>query len=219
MYWDIFPPEEIEAYLKGRHGERMGYGTKPAVLVVDMTYAFIDPEYILAFGDSGWAAVKHTAVLFEEARKKKVPIFYTKPSPRLLIDPAAGSISRKRVSAMIEVLSKPKSNDIVNEIGPMPGELVIERSCASAFFGTDLVKVLNYHRVDTVIVVGTATSGCVRATVIDSASYNFYTIVPVECVSDRSELSHKVNLVEMDMKYADVVQMEEVINYIQSVKI
>ena len=216
MYWDIFPKEEIEAYLKGRHGDRMGFGSRPAVVVVDMTYAFIDPKYILAQGDSGWNAVKHSRALFAEARNKKVPVIYTRPSPRVLIDPAAGSISRKRIATMREVLTHPKSNDVVSEVAPQEGEMVIERTCASAFFGTDLVKVLNYHGVDTVIVVGASTSGCVRATVIDAASYNYYVIVPAECVADRSELSHKVNLVEMDMKYADVVETEEVLNYLRN---
>lgn len=215
MYWDIFPKEEIEAYLKGHHGDRMGFGSKPAVVVVDMTYAFIDPKYILAQGDSGWNAVKHSRALLAEARNKKVPVIYTRPSPRVLIDPAAGSISRKRISTMREVLALPKSNDVVSEVAPQEGEMIIERTCASAFFGTDLVKVLNYHGVDTVIVVGASTSGCVRATVIDAASYAYYVIVPAECVADRSELSHKVNLVEMDMKYGDVVETEEVLNYLK----
>ncbi len=120
---------------------------------------------------------------------------------------------------MKEVLSRPGSNDIVADIAPVEGELVIERSCARAFFGTDLVKVLNYHHVDTVIVIGTSTSGCVRATVIDAASYNYYVIVPVECVADRSELSHKVNLVEMDMKYADVIRLEEILDYFKSLEV
>lgn len=213
MFREIFPPEEIEAYLKGRHGERMGYGGKPAVVVVDMTYAFIDPEHILAYGDSGWSAVNHSSVLLEEARKRDVRIIYTRPSPRILTDPAAGTISRKRIAAMKEVLSKTRSNEIVDALAPCEGELVIERSAASAFFGTDMAKILNYHHVDTVIVIGTSTSGCVRATVVDAASYNYYVTVPVECVSDRSELSHKVNLVEMDMKYADVVRVEEVLDY------
>jgi nicotinamidase-related amidase len=215
MFWDIFPPEEIEAYLKGRHGERMGYGAKPGVVVVDMTYAFIDPEHILAYGDSGWNAVKATSLLLAESRKKRIPVIYTKPSGKLLTDPAAGTISRKRVAAMREVLSRPRSNDVVDEIAPLPEELVIERSCASAFFGTDLVKILNFHRVDTVIVTGTSTSGCVRATVVDAASHNYYVIVPVECVADRSQLSHKVNLVEMDMKYADVAELAQVLGYLR----
>lgn len=216
MYWDIFPKEEIEAYLKGRHGDRMGFGSTPAVVVVDMTYAFIDPKHILAQGDSGWNAVKHSRALLAEARNRRVPVIYTRPSPRILIDPAAGTISRKRISAVREVLADPRSNDVVREVAPQEGELLIEKTCASAFFGTDLVKVLNYHHVDTVIVVGAATSGCVRATVVDAASYNYYVIVPVECVADRSELSHKVNLVEMDMKYADVVETEEVLNYLRN---
>jgi nicotinamidase-related amidase len=191
----------------------MGYGAKPAVVVVDMTYAFIDPEHILAYGDSGWSAVNHSSVLLGEARKRDVGIIYTRPSPRILADPAAGTISRKRIAAMKEVLSKPRSNEIVDALAPCEGELVIERSAASAFFGTDMAKILNYYHVDTVIVIGTSTSGCVRATVVDAASYNYYVTVPVECVSDRSELSHKVNLVEMDMKYADVVRVEEVLDY------
>lgn len=211
---EFFPPEEVEAYLKGRHGEKMGFGVCPAIIVVDLTYAFVDPAQELTGGRSGWPAVQANARLLEKARAKSLPIIYTKPSEHTRTHPVMGSVSRKRVKAIREYLARPGSNDIVSEIAPHPEDYVITKTAGSGFFGTDLIKILIYYRVDTVIVTGASTSGCVRATVVDAASYNYRAIVPAECVADRSDLSHRVSLFEMEMKYADVVGLGEVLEYI-----
>jgi nicotinamidase-related amidase len=153
--------------------------------------------------------------VLDAARAIGAPIVYTRPTPNTLENPAIGSISRKRVAAMQAALRQPRGNDLVDELGRRPGELILDKTGASGFFGTDLVKVLIYHRVDTVIVTGAATSGCVRATVVDAGSYNYYVIVPEQCVSDRSDASHRMSLFEMDQKYGDVVDVEAVLEYLQ----
>jgi nicotinamidase-related amidase len=119
-----------------------------------------------------------------------------------------------RIDHMRHVLEQPRANDLADELGRRPDELIIEKTGASGFFGTDLVKTLIYHRVDTVIVTGAATSGCVRATVVDAASFNYFVIVPEDCVSDRAVASHQMSLFEMDQKYADVVPTEDVLRYL-----
>ena len=107
--------------------------------------------------------------------------------------------------------------EIVPELRPLEHESVIVKSAPSAFFGTDLVSYLVFHNVDTVIVTGTVTSGCVRDTVLDAFNYNYRVIVPVEGVCDRGMTSHKVALFDIHMKYGDVVPMAEVLAYLKTV--
>jgi nicotinamidase-related amidase len=112
----------------------------------------------------------------------------------------------------------PKWHEIVPELAidpEAPMEHMAFKAKPSGFYCSQLPDLLNYYRCDTVIVTGMVTSGCVRATVVDAFSYNFITIVPEECVADRVEISHKVSLFDMHMKYADVVSLNEVIQYIQ----
>jgi maleamate amidohydrolase len=204
---------DLAGYAKGRHGGASGFGAWPAVIVVDFTYAFVDPAHTLAAGDSGIAAVRQTRRILDASRNVGAPVVFTRPSMNTLVNPSAGSISPKRVEAMRQVLAQPGANDIVKELGRRPDELIIEKTGASGFFGTDLVKTLIYHRVDTVVITGAATSGCVRATVVDAASYNYFVIVPEECVSDRAEASHQMSLFEIDQKYGDVLGTAAVLEY------
>lgn len=206
--------EDWEAHRKGRHGDPGGYGRSPALLVVDMTYAFCDPAYSLAAGPWGAMALKHLPGLLQACRERDVPIVYTRLTELIRTHPAAGTISRKRVRGIQEALEAPRANDIVDEIAPATGDFVLEKSGASAFHGTDLLKILIYYRIDTLIVTGAATSGCVRATVVDAGSYNYYVVVPEECVADRAEPPHQASLFDMQMKYADVVPVSAVLEYL-----
>lgn len=212
----FMPPEDLAAYEKGAFGKLMGFGEKSVVLVVDMTNAFVDPKYKFAAGDAGWRAVDATRRLLAEARRVDIPVVYTKVAVSAHENPAEGSISRK-VSVHDELM-RPGASDIVDEIAPQHGDVVIEKRKASAFFGTLLQSVLTYWNTDTVIVTGLTTGGCIRATVVDAASYNYYVIIPEECVADRATLAHKVNLFDMHMKYADVLSVEETISHISKVK-
>lgn len=210
---DIIPESDMAAYAKAQYGKRAGFGSKPALLIIDMTYAFVDPSYVQASGNMGWNAVKHIKPLLDEARKKKIPVIYTTGvSKRHPTD----NISRKRAILDINPMEKPRSNDIVDELKPLDNEIVIAKSKASAFWGTKLASILAYYNVDTVIVTGATTSGCVRATVVDAASYSYFVIVPEECAADRAVVPHKVNLFDMDMKYADVIPASEVLTYLRS---
>jgi nicotinamidase-related amidase len=108
-----------------------------------------------------------------------------------------------------------KANEIVEEIAPQPGDIIVHKQKPSAFFGTALMSMLNEVHADTVLVCGTTTSGCVRASVIDAFSYNMKVSVVEECVFDRGQASHKINLFDMAMKYADVIPLKETVEYIR----
>jgi nicotinamidase-related amidase len=107
--------------------------------------------------------------------------------------------------------------EIIDEVAPIDGEVVLRKSAPSAFWGTPLVGHLTRHQVDTIIIAGEATSGCVRATAVDGKSSRYKVIVPEECVFDRDEASHAINLYDMEEKYADVIALDEVLSYLQSV--
>jgi len=206
---DIIPEGDLIAYQKAGFGKRMGFGVRPCVVVIDMTYGFVDAKNPLAHGEMGIRAIQHIARLLGKARKKGVPVIYTTGlnSVSNLVSP---SISRKVV-----VNPKPRENEIAEEIRPQEGDVVVAKGKASIFFGTPMLSILNHYRVDTLIVTGAMTSGCVRATVVEAASYDYYVIVPEECVADRATVPHKVNLFDMHMKYADVLPESEVIHYLE----
>jgi maleamate amidohydrolase len=212
---EFLSAEDVAGYAKGDHGGRLGFGQWPAVVVVDFTNAFVDPSYPLAAGDSGAIAVQHTRQVLDAARAIGAPVLFTRLSPVPLTNPAVGSISRKRIASTQKVLGLPGGNELAEALGRRDDEPIFEKTAASAFVGTDVLKTLIYHRVDTVIMAGAATSGCVRASVVDAAAYNYYVVVPEQCVSDRSLTSHQLSLFEMDQKYGDVVDIAEVLEYLQ----
>ena len=113
-------------------------------------------------------------------------------------------------------MRNPEAHEIPELIEPAPGEVVLTKSKPSAFFGTQMASLLTYFRVDTTIVTGMVTSGCIRATVVDAFSHNYRVVVPIECVADRSETSHQMNLFDMDMKYADVLPLAEVVAHLRA---
>ena len=156
------------------------------------------------------------ARLLAAARAGRVPVYFTKAhaDPRHAETPAERGRWRRRPQDHL-ASGTPPGDVIVSELGPLAGEVVVPKgSKPSAFCGTPLASLLMYDGVDTVLVVGMTTSGCVRATVVDAFSANLHVVVPVECVADRSQISHKVNLFDMHMKYADVVSLEEALAYL-----
>src|SRR5579862_1609902 len=166
----------------------MGFGKKPSILVIDMTYGFVDPKNPLAHGTMGFDAVKNLRPLLDKARERKVPIIYTT---------GLNSISNAQpigISRKVVVNPQPWENEIVNEIKPQGNDIVVAKGKASVFFGTTILTFLNRNNVDTLIITGATTSGCVRATAVDAASYDYYVIIPEECVADRAMTPHNVNL-------------------------
>ncbi|MFQ6010728.1 MAG: isochorismatase family protein, partial [Nitrososphaerales archaeon] len=192
------------------------FGENPALLVVDMTHAFVDDKYPFGFSKTGLPCVKAIKDLLDVARPLSVPVFYTKND--------RGSWAIERIAEPSSTRSQAlgsldaRSNEIVEDIAPREGEIVIEKVAPSGFAGTPLVALLNRIRVDTVIVTGMVTSGCVRATAVDAFAYKYKTFVPIECSADRSQISHKVSLFDLSMKYANVLPLSEVLQNLRILK-
>jgi maleamate amidohydrolase len=217
---DVMTAEDIELSEKGKYGGKVGFGEKPAIIVIDMIYRFLDPSYASGTcAKMGWPAVHAVKRLLEVARPAGTPVFYT----RSLIGRTqmerghwkhiAWLGSRILTEQEYEEIYEPRQEQIVEEIKPQPGDVVITKPFISAFFSTNLASLLTYNKVDTLIVTGVVTSGCVRATVVDGFQHNYRVIVPEECVGDRSSVSHKVSLFDTQMKYGDVVPLQEVTDY------
>lgn len=209
---DIIPPEDLKMFNKAKMGGEIKCGKKPAIIVVDMTYGFIDDSYPLGCSKMGWPAVHAIKKLLEKGRNANIPVFYTK---ELKSEKKYEKGRWKHQDKINKDMRDDKETSIPDEIKPINEEVVLEKIFPSAFFNTNLISMLIYAGVDTLIVTGMTTSGCVRATVVDAFSYNFTIIVPEECVGDRGLISHKVSLFDMAMKYANVISLAETITYIE----
>ncbi len=209
----LYLSEAAEKYIKAGISGKAGFGERPVVLVVDVQKGFTSIENPLGGNmDTMVAAIKR---LLEEARKNKVPIIYTRVAYREDgLD--CGVFGEKVPTLPVWFRMGGGWEGVDQRLEPQKEDVVITKKMPSAFFGTDLYHLLTYLKADTVIVTGCTTSGCIRATVIDSMSHGFRTIIPEECVADRSPGPHKANLFDMATKYADIHRLEKVINYIQS---
>lgn len=208
---DIIPPEERARYAKGNMGKRAGFGARPGLLVVDMTRAFTEDRFPLGCSAAGAPCVRAIRTLLDTVRPRAVPVFYTRYDA-FAADAEWGLWLDKGTGAEPNSLMRTaEAHEIADLLKPAPRDVVITKTKPSAFFGTPLASMLTYLGLDTLIVTGMVTSGCVRATVIDAFSHNYRVIVPLEAVADRSETSHQVNLFDMDMKYADVMPLAEVL--------
>ncbi len=210
------PPNEDKhaIYERAQLGHTLGFGKKPAVIVVDFQLGFTAPEQSPLAGNLD-AEVKATNDLIAVARKKNVPIIFTVVGYDPHRQDDAGLWPEKAPSLRLLKLG----SDLV-ELDPRlkrePGDLVIVKKYASGFFGTYLASTLTMQSVDTAIVTGCTTSGCVRATVMDALAHGFRPIVPLECVGDRAQEPHEANLFDISSKYGDVLPLEEVLEYLES---
>jgi maleamate amidohydrolase len=223
--WDDYLDERDQnVYKKAGLGGKLGKGEKAALVIVDVQYGFTGDAaenieksiqtYPTSCGESSWEAIPHIQRLLHAAREAKLPIFFT-------IIEGSKSSANDNVAIKGNIFDHPallegeKGTQVVEELAPQHGEIVISKKKPSAFFGTPLVSYLISKQVDTVIITGCTTSGCVRASVIDAFSHNFKVIVPEECTFDRGVASHAINLFDIQQKYADVVPVDEVIRNIQ----
>ena len=213
---DLIPPDERARYTKGNMGQRAGSGERPAVLVVDMTRAFTEDRFPLGSSKAGGPCIQAIRRLLDVARPLGLPVLYTRYDP-FPTDAEWGRWLDKGSGAEPNSLLRGReAHEIADLLEPQPGDVVVTKSKPSAFFGTQMASLLTYFRVDTTIVTGMVTSGCIRATVVDAFSHNYRVVVPIECVADRSETSHQMNLFDMDMKYADVLPLAEVLETLRS---
>jgi maleamate amidohydrolase len=199
-----------QVYERAGIGHRIDRGSRPGVLVVDFSAGFTEPRY--ATGADLTDAVEATRALLDAARAHGVPVFFTtiayEPSLR-----DAGVWLQKMPGLGSLVIGSPQV-EIDERLGRHADEPVIVKKGASAFFGTNLAALLAADRLDTLVVCGATTSGCVRATVIDAVQSGFPTLVPAECVGDRARIPHETNLFDIDAKYADVVALDDAVAFV-----
>jgi maleamate amidohydrolase len=218
------PPDDLAVYEAAGYGGRGAPGVSPAVLVIDVTYGFIGREplpllesiarYPNSCGEAGWRAMSQISRLLDVARAQEVPIYYTAG----VTDYAVQHAGRWREKHP-KTLKQPDDAQVIPEpIAPQVGDVVIRKTKPSVFHGTPLLSSLIDRRVDTVVVTGCTTSGCVRATVVDAFSSGYATLVVEDGVFDRGALSHAVNLFDMDQKYADVIETEHALAYLESIR-
>lgn len=184
-----------------------GAGENPMVLVIDVQRLTVGKnvpildaieEYRTAMGDVAWNAIDRIADFLAFARENEIPVAYTRVIPSSYDDPDHNDLV------------------IVDAVAPEPSETVIDKTYASAFYGTDLLSRMVRNDIDTLVIVGNSTSGCVRATTVDAQQNGFDVVLPQECLFDRIEASHKIGLLDLWMKYAEVLETNEVEEYLQS---
>jgi maleamate amidohydrolase len=206
--------ESVEANYQGVWGNRIGFGKRPALLVIDFLKAYtIEGAPLYAPGVV--KAVAETPSLLAAARMAGVPVIHTRIL-YLAQNCADGGMWVKKSPVMKSMVSGNELAEFCEEVEPADGELVIVKQYASAFFGTSLASLLHTQGIDTVVMAGCSTSGCIRASAVDAVQHGFRTIVVRDCVGDRHPDPHNANLFDIDSKYGDVVSKEEVIAAITS---
>jgi nicotinamidase-related amidase len=210
---DIVDEETMEIYEP--YHRKLFVGPKPAILAIDLyNKAYeggnrpvreVNRTHSGSCGENAWKAIEPTQRLLAAARRAGVPVIY---STRYVDTGNVSSTYRNR-----EKLASDTYN-IKEELKPLPGEFVIYKERASAFFGTPLVARLRMAGIESLIICGESTSGCVRASTVDAYSYGFHTVLVEECTYDRSMLTHKVNLFDLHHKYTDVMHVKDVIAHL-----
>jgi maleamate amidohydrolase len=205
---------DLDIYQKQGFNHSIGIGECPALVTIDFTVGFNDPEH---FGGGNInAAIQRTRVLLARARELRWPVAHTRVV--YADDGANAGVFTWKVPALARLTETSPLGQIVPELTPQTGEYIVRKTQASAFFGTELLPWLLLHRVDTLFITGCTTSGCVRATTIDSVSNNLRTIVVSDCVGDRALAPHEANLFDMGQKYADLMSCDEVLAYYAGAK-
>jgi nicotinamidase-related amidase len=205
--------EARRVYAAARLGEAVTMGERPAVLVVDFSCGFTDPE--CALGSDLSAEVEATRRLLDAARAKGLPVIFT----TIGYEPSLkdGGLWLQKVPSLGDLQVGGRWVEIDPRLEPREDETIVLKKGASAFFGTNLAAILVSQGIDSVVVCGATTSGCVRATAIDLLQYGFPAMVPRECVGDRAQAPHEANLFDIQAKYADVVSLEDALAYVESV--
>ena len=228
--WSCITPVERRIVEAAGYGQRVGFGTRPALLIVDVTYGFCGrtPKPILqsiteqrrSCGEGAWKAVERIVPVLHNARAAKIPVIYSameEPSSPEYEPGLWGAKNRRGIEdGRSTPISNKGENDIVAEIAPAPDEMVFAKNKPSLFKDTGLLPYLIAHRIDSVLICGGATSGCVYATAVDAFSNNYKVAVIADASFDRLQTAHRVFLMDIDMKYGDVISSAATIEYLNS---
>ena len=205
--------EDLNENYKIAFDGRIGFGKRPALLSIDFVNAYTT-EGAPLFAQGVVDAVAESIELYATARESGIPVIYTKVIYRP--DGLDGGTFVKKVPVLLSMTEDNPLTDIVPSLTLEPDDIVIVKKYPSAFFGTTLASTLGFLGIDTLILTGCSTSGCVRATAVDAVSSGFHVIVPSECVGDRHQTPHDANLFDIDAKYGDVVTKREVLSYLRT---
>lgn len=203
--------EKLADNYKKAYDNQLGFGQRPALILVDFVRAYFDPDCPLYAGvdDALASALRVRAA----ARTAGVPVFYT--NVVYGTDGADGGVFFRKAKVLENFVRGNPMGDWADGVDPAPGEIVVSKQYPSAFFGTSLASTLHTMSVDTLIITGVTTSGCVRATCVDAMCHGFVPIVVAEACGDRHEAPHEANLFDMNAKYGDVVGEKETIAYLE----
>ncbi|MBI2756062.1 MAG: isochorismatase family protein [Chloroflexi bacterium] len=232
--WDRFLTEQDRASVEAARDGRVGLGERPALLLVDLyRWVFGDqPEPLLesmktwpgSCGLAGWNALPSIQRLLAAAREAGIPVVHLTGLDGVGVAGWREAIHAGQQRQAIDARESRRAErqarryQIVDEVAPIEGEAVLRKTAPSAFWGTPLIGHLHHLGVDSLIVAGESTSGCVRATVVDGASHRFKVTVVEECVFDRHEAAHAINLFDMHQKYGDVRALDEVLDFLRAFK-
>ncbi|WP_157995624.1 isochorismatase family protein [Peristeroidobacter soli] len=217
--WDGFIPEEtLDLYRRAGFAKELQPGRKPALLVIDTQYATTGEHpmpimdaiayHPLNCGEFAWKAIPHIVRIIAAFREHGLPVIY----PHMAGRPYSGNHAR-----IPKVARNPRHYEFVKDLAPQEGDILLPKTSPSAFFGTPLIQYLHVLQVDTLFMVGNTTSGCIRASVADGASYDYKVIVPHEGCYDRAPICHAVNLFDIASKYAAVVSTTEAVSMLKSI--
>jgi len=200
-------------YAQAGLGASVTLGSRPAVLVIDFSCGFTDPDCPL--GSDLTPQVEATRRLLDAARERSLPVIFT----TIGFDASLkdGGLWLQKVPTLGDLQLGGRWVEIDERLGRRDDETVIVKKGASGFFGTNLASILLTQGVDSVVLCGATTSGCIRATAVDLLQYGWPTLVPRECVGDRAQAPHDANLFDIQAKYADVVSVEDAVAYVESV--
>lgn len=212
--------ETSERYAAAGFGNPVGLAKRPGLLIIDVQYRTMGTrsmpfaealeEFPTSCGEVGWVAVQQISKLLDMFRERHWPVFYPHVAPKQSYD--QGALGAK-VPGIMSIPAK--GYEFVPAVAPLEGDVLLPKRHPSAFFGTPLVSHLVEAGVDTLVITGCTTSGCVRASAVDAFSYNYKVTVPSDAVYDRSPLVHEVNLFDLQQKYADVTTTRELIEQLK----
>jgi nicotinamidase-related amidase len=203
----------LDEYRKKGLAHRIGFGVKPSLLIIDFSLAFTDPSSPL--GGNLDAEVRATRELLDVARRKKILTLFTTVAYQ--DDLSDAGLWAKKMPSLSILKAGTKMVEIDPRLQPQPAEHVITKKYASAFFGTSLASTLTSRGIDTLLITGCTTSGCVRASVVDAVQHGFRPMVVREAVGDRALPPHEASLLDIEGKYGDLVSLDEALSYLHSV--
>ena len=198
-------------YAAAGFGLTLGFGTRPALVIIDMAMAYFVPSSPLYAGVESTLAP--TIALAAAARAAAIPVIFTRVE---YVHPAEGGLFRRKIAALACFEAGNPLGDFHESLRPQPGDIVITKHFPSAFFGTSLAAMLSAQQVDSLIITGLSTSGCVRATAVDALCHGFAPIIASDAVGDRTAAVHDANLFDLQAKSADIVASEALVSWLQN---